>query len=64
MLELFLIREITHVVTDREGWTNSRGAGSLPKTPNETFSNGHDEQGSKRGRPVRIDIFSLRLCHY
>lgn len=58
-LELFLTKEVTHVITDREECQNNKGGGFYPKTPqsvtNESCHNDSSnifETTSRGGRPV------------
>ncbi|XP_017771609.1 PREDICTED: protein chiffon isoform X2 [Nicrophorus vespilloides] len=51
VLELFLVKEVTHVVTDKEVWENaSKGGGSIPKTP-QTPSSHQSCSYSDHGTP-------------
>ncbi|XP_022901356.2 MATH and LRR domain-containing protein PFE0570w isoform X1 [Onthophagus taurus] len=70
VLELFLIKEITHVVTDREGCCSTKGGGSQPRTPqyvphelssNEFGTTNNEEITPRRGRPkTRADAMLER----
>lgn len=77
-LELFLIREVTHVITDREECYSNKGGGFYPKTPQSvTNVSCHNVTGNAaedtptRGRPVswqpkckkiRLGILLLFYC--
>ncbi|KRT83785.1 hypothetical protein AMK59_3598, partial [Oryctes borbonicus] len=67
-LELFLIREVSHVITDREECHTSKGGGFYPRTPQSvTNESCHNDSGNNlentptRGRPkTRADAMLER----
>lgn len=64
-LELFLVKTVTHIITDKEECYNSKGGGFYPKTPESVTNESYRHDSSNilqstptRGRPVGYFIFN------
>lgn len=57
-IEVFLVKEVTHVVTDRESWQCNKNS---PSTPIAHPSSNDSPRPDRSARPVRPILFKKKI---